>query len=63
MIQGYELTKKFCKFYLDSTTDRQHLIEKILSKNISRHIGQIERRIDKIEALKDAFSENTGSHC
>ena len=52
MVQGYVLASRQCRSYLDEKMDKQEIIEKHISCKVVKSLGQIERRLDKLEALK-----------
>ena len=61
MIQGFEITRRYCKEYLVSEVDKRELLEKFHTRKVLKALNHIERRLDKLEALRDVFSDRTGS--
>lgn len=59
MIQGYEFTAKYCIVYVVQEVDKESIMEKYHAGKMIRALNMVEKRLDRLEALKDAFSEKT----
>lgn len=61
LIQGFEITSRYCKKNVVCEVDKRELLEKYHTRKVLKALNNIERRLDKLEALREVFSERAGS--